>query len=366
MRKFISWKYTLIILSLLGLISTMPISNNKVSEDAYDNQNLDISFNNSVSSELSQNIKNFDNLNEKDTESQSQKGIYIGDVIENSNEDITQNYNESNEVKEYIPDKKSSNDTINEKSNNIIVDDKNTSYKTSNPNKTTSKDSNYNNSNKTSDENIKTEYKENTKTNDNINDKNNNDINNNGDNVRVVESINGNTGNNNLYIESPDNSNSYELEKFNDTKKAIYASGVIMGILLFFVVGNFVMKVRANYEIKNQRPGDRSLSIDSFELGVGAEDINSLLSLETMEQYSENNQAYVIDNDNKKKNIAKIYEIKGIKDNIFSRPSDNRNSSVNSLFRLSTNDISITYSSMNGGSNNTTVSLNTINTSDLF
>jgi len=367
MKIFINWKYTIVLLSLLGSLNSMPISNDKAIETAIDNQNLEIEFNNSVSPELPTNNLNID---KPEKENEPVKGIYGGDVVEKNDVNIIQKSKEKEEVKENPPEQQlPSDNTINDKSSKIIVDNNITSHQINNPNKVISNDSKNNNDNNSSndtnnnDDDNKGIVEENTT---NMNDNNNYDIDD-----KIIENNNETTSEKKSYIASPDNSNSYELEEtFDDTKKAIYASGVIMGILLFFVVGNFVMRVKANCEVKNPPTGNRSLSIDSFEIGIEAEninDINSLLSLETMEQYSENSQAYVIDNDNKKKNIAKIYEIKGIKDHIFTRPSNiNQNESFNSLFRLSTNGTSINDISTNDVSTRSTVSLNTLNTSYLY
>ncbi len=103
-------------------------------------------------------------------------------------------------------------------------------------------------------------------------------------------------------------------------RRVIYVSGVLMGVVLFFIVGNFVLKV--NRINDNETKTERSLDLESFDsIQLRAGDLDSLLSLETMEQYSKNSEAFVIE-DNKKKNIAKIYEIKRFKDVIFKGPTN--------------------------------------------
>ncbi|ORX43638.1 hypothetical protein BCR36DRAFT_415481 [Piromyces finnis] len=138
-------------------------------------------------------------------------------------------------------------------------------------------------------------------------------------------------------------SNTENNKDLSGEKNLIYASGMIMGIVLFFIIGNIIIKVKKPHNNKDiTLPGSRTLKLDreNFDsVNIIDGDLNSILSLETMEQYSDNNQVYVVDEKNNLKNITKIYEIKGYKDHIFERSCDvERSDSLNSLFDISFNE----------------------------
>jgi len=331
MKKLFNWKYTIIILLLFGSIKPIPINDGSFKDTSNKSglENISESYQNQEKNEFSR----------KENDS-TKGGVYMEDVKKN-NLNVTEI--EPNKI---IPTTNLShdNDFSEDNPSSVIVDDKNAKHNSINNGL-----NNFKHSNNNKDNVNKNSYNGeiiNTDTEENINVDNDKDINQSFDNISK-EGLNNNGNSLNTekksYYGGPDNSNSNlnsnELDSYEDKKKAIYASGVVMGVILFFVIGNFVMRVKANCKIKIKNPisEEGSLGIDSFELGDRADDINSLYSLETMEQYSDSNQAYVIDDNNNKKNIAKIYEIKGFKDHIFTRPSDiDRNDSFNSLFRLST------------------------------
>jgi len=279
--------------------------------------------------------------------------------------------------------------------NSNIVDDENTSHSVKEMSSTNNNDNNNtNNNNNNNDSKTKSKdlnddsllYTSNTNPPNSINYKNTsintekNDINNERNNSsKGINPLNNNINNNELNDTSTENNLDttlnfvYDTEENKDlnkveytidnssineknienskTRRVIYVSGVLMGVALFFIIGIFIKRVNnisKNSEIKNNRTLSLDLeSIDSIQLRAG--DLDSLLSLETMEQYSKNSQAYVIDDDNNKKNIAKIYEIKGFKDNIFRRPSDIFKNDY--LFDISNNE-SLSFNSLPSFDNN--------------
>ncbi|OUM67897.1 hypothetical protein PIROE2DRAFT_68776 [Piromyces sp. E2] len=125
------------------------------------------------------------------------------------------------------------------------------------------------------------------------------------------------------------NSNSY----YNYQKKTMFAYGIIIGILLFFATGGIVIlftkKNKAGYVTSSSNNRSLSLDLESFDsIDLRTGDLNySILSLETMEQYSEDEKVYVVDEGNNLKNIAKIYEIKGYKNHTFEKYDIERNQS---------------------------------------
>jgi len=143
-----------------------------------------------------------------------------------------------------------------------------------------------------------------------------------------------------------DNSSENEQKnKGSGARRVIYVSGVLMGVVLFFIVGNFVLKINVIEDEETRTEKTMSLDLESFDsIQLRAGDLDSLLSLETMEQYSKDSEAYVINDANKKKNIAKIYEIKRFKDVIFRAPSNVFKN--DSLFGVSMDESSVSSRSV--------------------
>ena len=165
------------------------------------------------------------------------------------------------------------------------------------------------------------------------------------DNVNNNNNKSSNNENNKNFdnVDNNKNANIDNNNSNNNKRGLMYASGVVMGALLFFVICGIFLKVKASQDEKRKllSSNNRTLSldlesIDSIDLRAG--DLNSILSLETMEQYSDNQEVFVVDDGNNLKNIAKIYEIKGYKDHIFNTIDIGRNDSLNSLFDVSFND----------------------------
>lgn len=254
-------------------------------------------------------------INEVISDSNSIKNNNTPSINKNNNDNnnnISNNKNVSNTISKdlnidsYVPPNKNSKNTPQSLNSNNNI---------SNTNNNENKDDNNNGKKNSSSKNINKDNKNSNKLNDTNIEKD-----------TTFDFISDKTEENNfneVEYNIDNSSGTEEKKKESSARRVIYVSGVLMGVVLFFIVGNFVLKINVIEDDETRTERTLSLDLESFDsIQLRAGDLDSLLSLETMEQYSKDSEAFVINDANKKKNIAKIYEIKRFKDVIFRAPSN--------------------------------------------
>jgi len=370
MRIIINWSFCLILLLLLGSINSIPISESEINSI----KNKVDSIKDKVDSIKDSNIK------DKDRIVISKEGVVVYDsdksirdnIRDNINfkkekdvkvnkDSIPENTNQQNSSTFFVDDESVPQSTDNNSNVKIEFDKKESNDKINGLDKTNSMNIPFNNSDNGNFNNtvilkenkvaVKEKVKDTDKNEPYDSDKTNESKSNEAEQGEIRSFI---PDNSNFSSDNIDNNNNKSSKKIdnpnlNGEKNYMYISGMVMGVFLFLVICNIVIKIKASQFFKSEvpSPNNRTLSLDlesfdSFDLRAG--DLDSILSLETMEQYSESNKVYVVDDGNNLKNIAKIYEIKGYKDHIFERNEIGRNDSLNSLFDVSFNDNNSTRS----------------------
>ncbi|ORX77559.1 SGNH hydrolase [Anaeromyces robustus] len=370
MNNIINWNSFIIILLLLSIVNSKVIKDNNVMDKVdYSNSINDKQYNSETNfSESNDKIKYLKrhsvekefNNNNNNNNTKFIKFLVSNRNVNDENKEITnddkedtKNDESNNDNKEFIKDDENEDGEIEiiHDEYNILNKAEKTPYEEvindsedkKKPMYSSTVNENNDNENKKS---IKVVNNDSDNNSQNILDLNEEDKTITDDNRDINENININLNYSTLYSknkEQKENNINPDQKKIDDSKqkelldkkyKAIYISGVFIGILLFVLVGNFVIKMKTKYNIESDEIMEKQIKT-IYRLDLEKNEINSVLSLETMDQFS--NVAYVIDGDFNVKNIAKIYEIKGFKEDSSSTTGLYRSDTVESLFQISNN-----------------------------